>query len=176
MTETRTFGTGLDNGLPVASEEKPLDNATILAQMREEAQQEVEIEDMRCIVPNRPNFELLIHPSIDYDLLNSFMKRSTKQIKGKREWSPLVFAYQVISHTNIGVAYKGVTVQDSDGDDLTIASNQFWAMFGVNSPQQALSALYGSQGHLIATSQEIVSRAGYGDIDVETGEGGPLDG
>lgn len=175
MTETPTFGTGLDADL-TPSEDKPLDNATILAQMREEAQQEVEIEDMRCMVPNRQNFELLVHPVIDYDLLNNFMKRSTKSIKGKKEWSPLVFAYQVLSHTCIGIAYKGVTVQDSDGDDLTLASNQLWAMFGTNSPQQCLTAMYGSQGHLIATAQEVVSRAGYGDIDVETGEGGPLDG
>lgn len=172
MTETPTFGT--DVAVATPSEDKPLDNMTILAQMREEAKSEVEIEDMRCMVPNRPNFELLIHPVIDYDLLNNFMKRSTKTIKGKKEWSPLIFAYQVISHTNIGVAYKGQTVQDSDGDDLTIVNNEFWAMFGASGTQLALTALYGSQGHLIATAQEIVARAGYGDIDVETGEGGPL--
>lgn len=176
--DIQTFSTVTED---VPGAERPdmvggLDNETILSQMRAEAQEDVEIEDISLLVPERPHFELLFHPNIDYDLLNKMMKSARKSIGGgKKEWHPLTFAYSIMSHTSIGLAYKGHVVQDSEGDDLTVSNPEFMKMFKARSPQQAIKQLYVKEGHIIATSQKIVEEAGYGDIDVESGEGGPLD-
>jgi hypothetical protein len=178
--DTPTFGGGTDESdlpnLPDIGELTGASNETILAAMREEAAKDVKIEDVSFVVPERPHFELIFHPYIDYDLLNTFMKKARKSIGGgKKEWHPVVFAHLVMSHTTRGVAYKGQTVQDADGDELTIISPMFHEMFKARSMQNALKNLYVHDGHIIATCQQIVDKAGYGDIDVESGEGGPLD-
>src|SRR5688500_16363355 len=106
MTE-RTFHTG-DDDTKIEHLDGELSGDTILEQMRAEAAAIVDVEAISLIVPERPHFELLFMPNIDYDLLNSMMKKARKSIGGgKKEWNPLTFAYQIMSHTSTGTAYKG---------------------------------------------------------------------
>lgn len=179
--QTTTFGGAEDSektlpDLPGVDTLDGASNETILAAMRAEAANDVQIEDVGYQVPERPHFELIFHPYIDYDLFNSFMKKARKSIGGgKREWHPVVFSHLIMSHTNIAVAYKGHTVDDGEGDAMTIISPMFHEMFKARSMQTALKNLFVHDGHIIAMAQAVVEKAGYGDIDVESGEGGPLE-
>lgn len=163
--DNRTFGS-----TDTAIEELSLvDNSTsIYDALRADLTTDIAIDPIPLIVPLRPTIEILYKPEIEWDLFESWMKRAAKN--PKKTVNPVNLALSVLSFTCVGIRRGGKNVVDDEGDNATFASEDIQKMLKANSVQQAIRAMYGQEGHIISTSARVLEEAGYGDVDIESGE------
>ena len=166
MNDVHTFGAQGTDDIDTINRD---DDASVLADLRAELTKAVDTEPLRLVVPQRPNIEVAFEANIEFDLLRTWMKKSTRRVSGKQEFDPLSLAYKVLSFTCRGVWVNGKFATE-EGDPITFGSPGFMSMLGSNTPQSSIRALYGMDGHIISTMQTVLERAGYGDMDIEEGD------
>jgi hypothetical protein len=158
MSTEHTFGnTGLDDEGPAPKNMVLADLTAALTETFED-----KIEWFR--VPNRPTVEVAFRTYIEYDTLRMWSKKATQ---GKR-FNPLQMAYIVLSNLTAGVRVNGEEVL-VDGEPVTLVHQEFLSTMKVSDFKTGVRKLYGSDGHIISTMQEVMEKAGYGDdeLDVE---------
>lgn len=165
MTDSSAFELNPGDG------EQTDNGASVYEDLRSELSKKVDVEHLRLVVPQRPNIEVAFEPDIEFDLLRMFMKKATVGQGKKKEFDPLRFAYQVMTHTMRGLYVNGKEATEN-GDPVTFGSPGVMQMLGSSSPQQTIRKLYGKDGHIISTSQRVLEEAGYGDFDIEEGDEG----
>lgn len=134
---------------------------SIYDELRQELATAPDVEVVWWDVPARPTISIGYLPALDFDLLKSFMKRNNR-----KDFNPLLFSYQILGYLCQGVRYNDQDVLDDDGQPITFAT-----MLSGKDTGDTISWVYGSDGVVIKTAQELLSLAGYGD---DTAEDSPL--
>lgn len=142
-------------------------SSNVLDDLRNSLSAPVGTKETVLKVPQRPNIEMVFDPDIEFDLLRAWMRSASNN--KKQQFNPLVFAFAVISKTNVGVRISGKQAYDEEGTALTVVHAQFREMLGAHDTASAIRKLYGLDGHIISTGQKIVEDAGYDDVDLEAG-------
>lgn len=164
MSNEHTFGTaGMDDDAPAPKNMVLADLTAALADSFED-----KIEWFR--VPNRPGVEVAFRTYVEYDTLRMWSKRSTQ---GKR-FNPLQMAFIMLSNLTAGVKVNGEEVLSDDGEPVTLVHPEFLSTVGADDFRTGLRKLYGSEGHIITTMQEVMEKAGYGGEDMDLDGDDPL--
>jgi hypothetical protein len=182
MDDTPTFASPAPDaprGEPRATREVAKDSA--LAALRTEATREVRLPALNLSVPARPDFGMRFDVNIPSDQLVRWSSKSERGPKGKEEVDARKFASLVILSTLTSILHRPDSadsaevsgelweVVTSDGPEataLTFQDDEIQDLLGASSPDAALRAWYGSDGHLLQTATDILNAAGYAEDDV----------
>lgn len=170
MNTVHEFGLTDDDS---TDEKRPVEEeyTTVFDDLRTELETPVEVQPLFLQVPNRPSIEVIYEPAIEFDLLRAWIKKSSTG--RKKEFDPLLFAFQILSFTCRGIRIRGKEATE-DGEPMTFASRTLQEMLGTTNPRAAIRNLYGGEGHIISASQYVLEAAGYGDVDMDEGDDNPL--
>lgn len=173
MTESTFGGAQTDDllGYDIAPE------VTMLDSLEAALSKKVAKEPVVLTVKGRPGITMRFDPTIEFEL---FQKWTTNAAKGRKDGSLdyMKMALVVISHSNTAVLINGNTVEDKEGNPLTIRSPRVHEMLKVpvGGVAHAIRAMYESDGHAIQAMRIIIEKAGYAvDADIEEEESDPLD-
>lgn len=146
---------------------------TILSDLKEEFSADTPENIKWYIVPERPDIALAFNIVMDYDTVKQYFKTATTRKGNKETLDQLKLADIVLSQHTRGIKSKGrlVTV---DGKNVTLISKE-WAetvnLRGDSHIREVLTRTMRTQGHVISMSQKVIADAGYGDIDIQEGDG-----
>lgn len=160
------------------------DPATVMDDLRAELAQDVSVEPIALNVPNRPNFNVVFQPFIDFDKLKKWTKACKEGRKPDAPVDQLKLCCIVLAETCVGLQYKPRGAKEyremlDEGDPLTFKSKKLSTMLGVvmGGYQGTIAKMYGSDGHILYVAKIVLDAAGYGDydLDLEDGGGDPLE-
>lgn len=180
-----TFSNAVDAGDMDDSSQQPdhrvkAVKGSALAAFRSEVAREVTLPAINLSVPTRPDFGMRFDVNIASDMLVKWAKKAERGPKGKEEVDPRKFATMVILATHRGFLHRPegagveevpgseweVVVSDTTDRPLTFADEDLLDLLGAASPEAALRAWYGSDGHILQTAEDITAAAGYAEDDV----------
>lgn len=160
------FGTPSSGG-PV-EDAGDMNPETIFEMLRDELAKPVENEPITLSVPTRSNIKVRFNTDIEFDLLQTWMRKSVK--KGITD--QLLFALQVLAFTCDCILLNGQDAQDEEGTNLTFAHAQFRKMLDARDTREAIRKLYVKEGHIIGIAQKVTEAAGYSEDDMDDLESG----
>jgi hypothetical protein len=175
MTETIRVG--------IQDEEIPLDEMTVMSDLREALATSVEVEDIRLDVPKRPNVRMVFRPVIDFDQLKLWTKRAKESNRKDAPVDQKKLSSMILIETCVGMDFKlrdgswRESVNGADNRPLTFKSREVHEMMGttIGGNYHAVEKMYGSDGHLMYVAKIVMEAAGYADFDLEAGESDPLE-
>jgi hypothetical protein len=140
---------------------------TLLDQLTAAVKRKVERPVVHLNVPERPNVKLIISPNISQNQIRSWRKSAGEDTKNGMD--ALRFACLVVGHTTRGIMFDDQEVRDSDGNELTFASDLILQMTETTRPQpDCVRAFFGVDPHVESAAVAILEAAGYSDtVDTE---------
>lgn len=140
---------------------------TLLDQLSTAIRRKVERAKVYLTVPERPNVRLIISPNITQNQLRNWRKSAGEDTKNGMD--ALRFACLVVGHTTCGIMFGEEEVRDSDGNELTFASDLIMEMTETTRPQpDCVRAFFGVDPHVESAAVAILEAAGYSDtVDTE---------
>ena len=150
-----------------------------LDQLKSILDKEVRLDTFSYLVPRRKTLRLILDPNIDGE---QFQRWQRNAIIGKArgpesQVDSIKLAGVVIANCTVGVEVKGpdgeyTEVRDSNGVALTFKNPELRKMLvgdtDVPSAVFLVRKLFGTDGHMLECSNEVMIQAGYGD---KIGEG-----
>lgn len=156
-----------------------------LDMLREELAKEVALPDTVMNIPNRENIRAVYVTTIDGDLFQRWMK-SARARKGSDDIDALRFSSIVLANQLKTLEVKNKKTgtwmnATNDGSLLNIHNPLLKEMLVGDQPSNGaaylIRKLYGNDGSILASAQELIVLAGYGDqADDLFGDEGPTRG
>lgn len=145
---------------------------TPFAQLEALLAEEVQKPPVTLDIPGRPGMAMRFNTNVESDLLQAWQKRNTRKIRGKEETDPMRLAATILASTAEALIFKGQEMTDEDGDLLNFRGVALARMLKADSTSQlaVIRKLYGFDGHIVVTMQEVLTAAGY-DNEVDLGDG-----
>jgi hypothetical protein len=183
MDDTPTFTSSPSPDTPSGERHAPREVAkdSALAALRAEAVREVRLPSLNLSVPARPDFGMRFDVNIPSDQLVRWSSRSERGPKGKEEVDSRKFASLVLLSTLTAILHRpdsagadevsgelweAITSDGPEAVALTFHDDEIQDLLGASSPDAALRAWYGSDGHLMQAATSILNAAGYAEDDV----------
>ncbi len=139
-----------------------------LDELRDMVTQTVRREDIVLPVTTRPGMSIRFDVNIDMERVQHFRKRSENK-RRKDEHDPLKYSCLLIANQAVAFLLRGQEVPGRDGEPISFRSREVLAWTGAHDVPGAVRALFSSDGHLLAVSNELMRAAGYTG-DVESGD------
>lgn len=180
MTETQTYGSYTDdetvnptvpskteNGKPGKS--SPLDD--LIADINSTDLSEAKVWD----VPDRPNWQVTFNTHISSDEFKEFRRQASgaknrkarRAARGDGELDQFELFATIIQDKSEGILYKGEEVSDSEGDPLTMRSDEFVKLIqdtklgtDVSTAAHAIEAFL-TAGYMMQLGESIAAEAGF---------------
>lgn len=136
---------------------------TMLDELRAELAAEVEVEDFRLDVPERPGYAVVYAADVTYDELTAWRKRAkdTSKPGGINE----------LRLSTIILANKAVDlIRQGEPTGLTFRDPALVELLGAGSATDAVRRLYGLDGHVNAAALAVLQASGFGDELAEAGD------
>lgn len=177
MSQTPVRRIAVDDDEDVNPEFNPKVTQTMgnnpLDALREAIQAEVAKPDITLQIITREGMSIRFGTNIDMDTDIARWRRSSQDKTQPDNFNLLKFSQLVIANCTLAVALNGEEPSDEAGQPITFTSSLMLEWTNVKRPLDAVRTLYGSDGHIIATAQEIMEAAGYGDEMREAGDDTP---
>lgn len=158
-----------------------------LEQLELALKEETREENFTYYIPRRPKLRVILDPNIDGEKFQVWQRNARV---GKKTGADQQIDALKLAATMIGNCIAGVEIKDANGKwneatengkSMTMASPPLRKMLTnggmITSGTEMVRHLFGNDGHLLACSAELATKAGYGDEDLgEVGtDGDPLD-
>lgn len=150
---------------PITSAALPITGSP-LESLREAMKKKIEKEPITLRVPQRPNVAITFDTNLDIALLNRWSRSSQKA----GDLAMLNFSTLVLANQMRGMNYGGEEVLTQEGHRITFTSpllKEFLGMPDTATRIEVFRTLYGLDGHINATANQIVTEAGFGEVDLE---------
>lgn len=150
---------------------------SLLDSLFEEMSQDRAKEDYILTVPARPNVKLVFDVNIDFDEMNTWVKRCTKGKKDNKEVDQKAFAIVLLANTNIGIIYNGEQV-NINGKEVTVSSTAWHEFCKKASKGKMLTAstasaikwMFGSDPAILWAVNQVMDAAGYNFDEITSNE------
>jgi hypothetical protein len=150
-TATPRFG-GVEVDAPPTSSKR-----TVYDALREEFNRPAEAEQIVLAVPNRPAIKVIYDPNqADYDT----MERIQRTARHGKKVDVLHLSSLVLQYTMVGLLFNNEPIVEDD-EPLTVADRKIQDLLEVDNAKDAIKKLYGSDGHIMAATQAVMTAAGY---------------
>lgn len=133
--------------------------------------EEVRNPDLTLAVPLRPGMSLRYDTNIDADTELMQWRRRSHDKSQPDNFNILKMSCIVIANCCKAVVFKDVEPTGSDGQPITFNSTEMFEWTKTKRAIDAVKALFGNDAHVLATAQDIIEAAGYGDEMMEPEEG-----
>lgn len=141
-----------------------------LDQLRETITAAVTKPDLTLAVLSRPGLAIRFGTNIDLDILQQWRRRSHDKHMPDN-WNILKFSQLVIANTAKAMVLNGEEPLGQDGEPVSFRSPELLEWTSTKRALDAVRGLYDNDGHIIATAQDVLEAAGYGDEMMEPEEG-----
>lgn len=192
MNDTHDF----TDGAATAEDQRPIiegdlegaDEATVFDAFSKAVKVDVSLKEFLLPVPLRAEegISLVVDPKFEFDDLMRWVKASADKRKGRQAPArPRYMANILLSHTVKGVAVRGQEVK-FDGERMPLTDKRLWEMLAQGRTNNGIPVIYdvasclivifgeGADGHIIGAMNEVIDKAGYGEIDWEDDSSTPL--
>lgn len=133
----------------------------VLDLLREDLQREAEDDTVLLDVPERPGYSVRYGAKVPYERYAAWTKHAEdRSILGGVNLHRM--GRVVLANCCRGILRQGEELV-LDGKPLTFTSPALWEMLGASDAVSAVDAFYRRDAHVIASSIEVISQAGYGD-------------
>jgi len=164
------------------------DEATVYEAFTKAVKVNVALTEFLLPIPLRAQegISLIVDPKFEFEELMRWAKSSADKRKGKNApVRPRYMANAVLSNTVKGISIMGQEVFDN-GERLPLTDKRLWQIIGQGRKRNNVDEVYdtysciqtifgeGADGHIIGAMNEIIDKAGYGDIDWEDENSTPL--
>lgn len=163
--DTRTFDLGSDDDLTPVVAPGLSTGADPLAALREVITAAVVKDDLTLQVITRPGLSIRFSTNMDLDTIQQWRRRCHDKSQPDN-FNLLKFACMVIANQATAFALNGVE-PDIDGNPINFRNGPVFEWTNTKRAVDAVKALYDNDGHVVATAQEIMEAAGFGDEMVE---------
>lgn len=130
--------------------------------------QEVTSEPITLVVPARNGVKIRFDTNIDLPMLQMWRRRS--KVQRKDEYDEMKFSRLVIANQAMQIIFNGQEANGVDGKPLNFRHRELWSMLNVDGPQNAVTKMFGIDGHIMNAAQDVVRAAGFDDADMEDDE------
>lgn len=163
---TREFsGPGLPDvldPLPGDPEQAISGGSSALDDLRAALAKEVKSEPVTLVVSTRDDISVTFGTSIMADTIKAWRKRC-KDRTSESGHDEVRFSATVLANQAIGVVVKEKPAYGNDGEALSFRHAEFRQMLNASSALEAVMRLYGSDPLVLATADEVLKAAGYGE-------------
>ncbi len=153
---------------------------SFLDELQQELTKEVRKDDIVLAVELRNNIAVRYDPNIDMHYINHWRDRSMPKGRGRdADPDPLHFSLLVVRHSCQSIVYKGMEVDDGQGNRITINSPLLKEWTSMIDPVAAIKHFYGSDSQVLGHAQRVLEAGGYtpeGQVVTEVDDEHPLDG
>jgi hypothetical protein len=146
--------------------------ANPLDALRDKITEQVVKPDLELDVLTRDGMSIRYTTNLDLDVINKW-RRVCQDKSQVDNFNMLKFASLVVANTAIAFALNGVEPTGADGDLVSFRSPEVLEWTNTKRALDAVRKLFANDAHIIATAQEIMSEAGFGDEMKESGEESP---
>lgn len=179
MSNTIRVGSQFDTEDEVAA------TATVMDDLRASLAESVEVEVLETVVPARSRIMMMFRANIDYDELKLWTKRAKESRQKDAAVDTKKLSTIILANTCVGMKYNVGTEEapqwremfgSRDGKPMTFSHPETQEMLGatIGGVYQTIEKMYGYDGHIILVAQTISAKAGYTDLDFDSGESDPL--
>lgn len=165
-TETREFsGPGLPDvldPLPGDPEHVLQGGNSALDDLRAALAKEVKSEPVTLVVSTRDDISVTFATNIMADTIKAWRKRC-KDRTSESGHDEVRFSATVLANQAIGVVVNDKEAVGSDGEGLSFRHAEFRQMLNASSALEAVVRLYSSDPLVLATADEVLKAAGYGE-------------
>lgn len=141
-----------------------------LAALRETITAAVAKPDVVLEVLTRPGMTIRFSTNFDLDIIQQWRKRSHDKVSPDN-FNILKFALLVIANQAEAFGLNGQEPNGQDGNPLSFRSSEVLEWTGTKRALDAVRGLYDNDAHVVATAQEVMEAAGFGDEMMEAEEG-----
>lgn len=141
-----------------------------LAALRETITAAVSKPDVVLEVLTRPGMAIRFSTNLDLDVIQQWRRRSHDKSQPDN-FNLLKFAQLVIANQSEAFSLNGQEPTGQDGQPISFRSNEVLEWTGTKRALDAVRAIYDNDAHIVATAQEVMEAAGFGDEMQEAEEG-----
>ncbi|WP_020393379.1 hypothetical protein [Kribbella catacumbae] len=152
-----------DSGLPAqaAAEVQPVEPMSDLDLLKADLP-DVQVEDVKLPVPGRDLYAVTFSTDISEPELEKWRKLS-KNKKHEGGVDGIRLGCLVLANKCVGIYRDGRLLQDSDGDPLRFAHQEFLELVGTPSAAEAVKTFYKLDASITSTGDAVLRAAGWGD-------------
>jgi len=164
----------------------PIIDGSGLDQLRSILDQEVRLDTYSYVVPRRKTLRLILDPNIDGEQVQRWQRNAVigKARGADATVDSIKLAGVVIANCTVGVEVRNprgeyVEVRDSNGTSLTFRNPELRKMLigdnDISSTVALVRKMFGTDGHMLECSKDLMEKAGYGEDELGEGADDPLE-
>lgn len=158
---------GAATEVPVLDEYEDTAPGTMLDELRADLAQEIADEPVTIAIPGRPGIELKFSTALDQHVLAK-LRKASKDRSMPEGIDELGLACRILATQHAGLIRNGEEVL-TEGEPLTVRTPALLDLVGASRPVEAVRALFGKDGHVLAAARRVLQGAGYDEDALEAG-------
>lgn len=162
-----------DRGGDVDEDLVPIERVTALEELKAELAEPPADTTITLAVPARPKYSVRFNWSLaaDFDVVEAWWKKGRR---GSKQGVDIAKVMAIVAAATCETIVRDGVDVEAGGDPVTFATTAFQELLATNDRPIAgavdcVRVFYGSDGHVIAAGQAILSAAGYGEEMFEEG-------